>query len=135
MRISDWSSDVCSSDLIEPEAVRALLARIGTSDPVEPIADAGTLIESFDFARFGRAPARFDEEELRALNARIVHQLPYDRVAAALPAGMDAAGWETVRPNLTRVADALDWWHVVEGPIATTQFNADDRPFLAGAHP
>src|SRR3546814_4045253 len=93
MRISDWSSDVCSSDLI------------GTSDPVEPIADAGTLIESFDFARFGRAPARFDEEELRALNARIVHQLPYDRVAAALPAGMDAAGWETVRPNLTRVAD------------------------------
>src|SRR3546814_14506683 len=47
---------------------------------------------------------------------------------------MDAAGWEAVRPNLARVADALDWWHVVEGPIATTQFDADDRAFLAEAH-
>src|SRR3546814_9195920 len=133
-RLGSLGVDAFREAGIEPEAVRALLARIGTSDPVEPIADAGTLIESFDFARFGRAPARFDEEELRALNARIVHQLPYDRVAAALPAGMDAAGWETVRPNLTRVADALDWWHVVEGPIATTQFDADDRAFLAEAH-
>src|SRR3569833_2590732 len=32
---------------IEPQAVRALLARIGTSDPVEPLADAGPMIESF----------------------------------------------------------------------------------------
>src|SRR3546814_9267404 len=47
---------------------------------------------------------------------------------------MDAGGWETVGPKLTRVADALDWWHVVEGPIATTQFDADDRAFLAEAH-
>ena len=43
---------------IEPEAVKALLARLGTSDPVEPVIDAGPLIAGFDFARFGRAPAR-----------------------------------------------------------------------------
>ena len=49
---------------IEPQAVRALLARIGTSDPVEPIADMAPLLDGFDFARFGRAPARFDEAEL-----------------------------------------------------------------------
>ncbi|MCM8731198.1 glutamate--tRNA ligase [Hephaestia sp. GCM10023244] len=119
---------------IEPEAVRALLARIGTSDPVEPITDVATLVARVDFARFGRAPARFDDEELRALNARIVHQLAYERVADVLPVGMDAAGWETVRPNLTRVADAADWWHVVEGPIAACDFDADDRAFLAEAH-
>ncbi len=133
-RLGSLGVDAFRETGIEPEAVRALLARIGTSDPVEPIADAGTLIESFDFARFGRAPARFDDEELRALNARIVHQLPYDRVAEALPVGMDAAGWEAVRPNLTRVADAADWWHVVEGPVAATQFDADDHAFLAEAH-
>src|SRR3546814_7845976 len=68
-RLGSLGVDAFREAGIEPEAVRALLARIGTSDPVEPIADAGTLIESFDFARFGRAPARFDEEELRALNA------------------------------------------------------------------
>ncbi len=103
---------------IEPQAVRALLARIGTSDPVEPIADAAPLIAGFDFARFGRAPARFDEAELAALNARILHALPYEAVAGRLPEGMDVAAWEAVRPNLVTLADAADWWSVIEGPVA-----------------
>ncbi len=117
---------------IEPEAVRALLARIGTSDPVEPIADAGTLIETFDFARFGRAPARFDEAELTQLSARIVHQLPYDAVADRLPEGMDAAQWAAVRPNLAVVADAGGWWRVIEGPIDLTDAG-EDRGYLDAA--
>ena len=66
---------------IEPAALVAKLARIGTSLPVEPFADPAPLIESFDFASFGRAPARFDMDELAALNARIVHQLDFAAVA------------------------------------------------------
>src|SRR6185295_14363676 len=63
---------------IEPIALLAKLARIGTSLPVEPVADSRPLIESFDFATFGRAPARFDMDELAGLNARIVHKLPFE---------------------------------------------------------
>lgn len=102
---------------IEPQAVRALLARIGTSDPVEPIAEAAPLIAGFDFARFGRAPARFDETELAQLNARILHGLDFATVADRLPAGMGEAEWAAVRPNLTVLADAADWWRVIEGPV------------------
>ena len=98
---------------IEPQALIALLARIGTSDPVEPLVDPAPLIAQFDFARFGRAPARFDEAELEALNARIVHQLPYEAVADRLPNGIGRAGWEAIRPNLQRVSDAADWLRVV----------------------
>ncbi len=118
---------------IEPEAVVALLARLGTSDPVEPVVDRQGLIDTFDFARFGRAPARFDEAELAQLNTRIVHQLPFDRVAAALPAGMDAAAWDAVRGNLDRVSDAADWWQVVTGPIDPPELDEDDRAFVAVA--
>jgi glutamyl-tRNA synthetase len=117
---------------IEPQAVRALLARIGTSDPVEPIADAAPLIASFDFARFGRAPARFDEAELAALNAKIIHRLDFAAVADRLPEGMGAAEWEAVRPNLTTVADASVWWRVIAGPIATPAV-PEDCAFLAAA--
>ena len=117
---------------IEPEAVRALLARIGTSDPVEPTVDAAPLVASFDFARFGRAPARFDETELAQLNARIVHQLPFAAVESRLPAGMDEAGWQAIRPNLTRIDEAETWWRVVEGPVAATAV-ATDADFLADA--
>ncbi|MBN8810069.1 MULTISPECIES: glutamate--tRNA ligase [unclassified Sphingomonas] len=115
---------------IEPQALIALLARLGTSDPVEPLVDVAPLVASFDFARFGRAPARFDEEELAQLNARIVHQLGFDAVRDRLPAGMGPAGWEAIRPNLSTVAEAADWWQVVEGPVAAA-IPEEDRAFLA----
>ncbi|MEI9927868.1 MAG: glutamate--tRNA ligase [Sphingomonas sp.] len=117
---------------IEPQALVALLARIGTSDPVEPFADPAPLIGSFDFARFGRAPARFDEAELAGLNARIVHQLGFDAVAGRLPAGMGATAWEAIRPNLSTVAEAADWWRVVEGPVDAPA-QPDEAEFLAQA--
>lgn len=117
---------------IEPEALRALLARIGTSDPVEPVVDAPDLIAGFDFARFGRAPARFDEGELAQLNARIVHQLPFAQVAARLPADMDETGWIAVRENGSTVAEAADWWRVVAEPVAVAPDPADIA-FLAMA--
>ena len=115
---------------IDPQALIDLLARLGTSDPVEPLVDVAPLVASFDFARFGRAPARFDEEELAQLNARIVHQLGFDAVRDRLPAGMGPAGWEAIRPNLSTVAEAADWWQVVEGPVAAA-IPEEDRAFLA----
>lgn len=117
---------------IEPAALIAKLARIGTSLPVEPFVDTKPLIESFDFASFGRAPARFDMEELATLNARIVHQLDYEAVAARLPAGMTAEAWTAIRANLYTVNEAADWWHIIEGPIAHRADEAD-RGFLATA--
>jgi len=117
---------------IEPQTLIALLARLGTSDPVEPFVDPAPLIASFDFARFGRAPARFDEAELAQLNARILHQLGFAAVAPRLPAGMGEAAWEAIRPNLATVAEAADWWGVVEGPVEAAPLE-EDRAFLARA--
>jgi len=118
---------------IEPEALVALLARLGTSDPVDPALDAGALAAAFDLAHFGRAPARFDETELHRINAAIVHRLPFARVAHLLPAGMSEAAWDAIRPNLAHISEAAEWWQVVTGPVAAPDFAADDRAFLAQA--
>ena len=116
---------------IEPQAIVALLARIGTSDPVEPVADVEPLISTFDFARFGRAPARFDDEELTQLNQKIVHLLDYDAVKDRLPEAMDAAAWEVIRPNLHDMHDVEQWWQVVTGPISAPEMSPEDREFLS----
>ena len=118
---------------IEPEALVALLARLGTSDPVDPALDAEALAESFDLSRFGRAPAKFDEAELHRINAAVVHRLPHARVAHLLPEGMDAAAWEAIRPNLSHIGEAADWWQVVTGPIAPPALSAEDRAFVGHA--
>jgi glutamyl-tRNA synthetase len=117
---------------IEPMAILAKLARIGTSLPVEPVVSAAPLIEGFDFASFGRAPARFDMEELAALNARIVHLLPFKAVAARLPAGMSEADWAAIQPNLKTVAEAADWWGILHGHVEE-RAAPEDRDFLAAA--
>ncbi|WP_267396937.1 MULTISPECIES: glutamate--tRNA ligase [unclassified Sphingomonas] len=132
-RLGSLGVDHFREEGLEPQAVIALLARIGTSDPVEPVPTPAPLIAGFDFARFGRAPARFDEAELAQLNARIVHQLPHAAVAERLPAGMTAAEWDAVRPNLTRVAEAADWWRVIEGPIEAPGADDETRNYLAQA--
>ena len=118
---------------IEPEALVAMLARLGTSDPVDASLDAVALAASFDLARFGRAPARFDEAELTRLNAAVLHRLPFAHVAPRLPEGMDAAGWEAVRPNLTTLAEAAEWWAVVRGPIGAPVLDAETKAFVAQA--
>ncbi|MDE2595511.1 MAG: glutamate--tRNA ligase [Sphingomonadales bacterium] len=118
---------------VEPEALVALLARLGTADPVDPALDSAALAASFDLSRFGRAPARFDEAELHRLNAAVIHRLPHARVAAQLPPGMDEAGWNAIRPNLSRVAEAADWWQVVNGSVTAPDFTDEDRAYLAEA--
>ena len=106
---------------LEALAVAIYAATIGTSDPVAPHAGLDELVSAFDFEKLSRAPARFDPDELRLLNAKLLHALPYDAVADRLRA-MDIKGgrefWEAVRGNLNVLADAKLWWRVVTGPLA-----------------
>lgn len=132
-RLGSLGCDAFRERAIEPEAIIALLARLGTSQPVEPIADRAILTSSFELATFGRAPAKFDEEDLERLNAGIVHQLAFEAVAARLPEGMDAAGWHAVRPNLAHIGEAAEWWRLVTGPITQPGFTDEDKAFLAEA--
>jgi glutamyl-tRNA synthetase len=120
---------------VEAPAIIALLARLGTADPVDPALDAEQLAAAFDLSRFGRAPARFDEAELDRINAGVIHRLPFAQVADRLPQGMDEATWLAIRPNLTRVAEAADWWQVIKGPISAPEPDAETRDYLATAAP
>jgi len=132
-RLGSLGCDALREADIEPEAIVALLARLGTAQPVEPIIARDLLIETFDLAGFGRAPARFDELELARLNAAVVHQLPFEHVAARLPEGMDETAWLAIRPNLERIADAADWWRVVTGPIEAPELDSETRAYLGEA--
>ncbi|MBT2188512.1 glutamate--tRNA ligase [Sphingobium nicotianae] len=118
---------------IEALAINAMLARLGTSDPVEPVTDMTPLIERFDFAHFGRAPARFSDEELKGLNAKIVHHLPYEAVADRLPAAITAQVWPVIQPNLARVSEAADWLAVLGGDLAAPQLTPDDAAYVTQA--
>jgi glutamyl-tRNA synthetase len=116
---------------IEPLAVIALLARLGTSLPVEPVTAVAPLLEGFDLAHLGRATPRFDEAELRHLNARILHITPYADVADRVP--LDEAQWLAVRGNLETLGQAETWKTIFAGPEAPHPWNEGDEAFLGEA--
>ncbi len=132
-RLGALGCDAFRAQGVEPEALVALLARLGTSQPVEPVADRDVLVGGFDLSTFGRAPARFDDEELHRLNTAIVHSLAYADVAARLPDGMDEAAWLAIRPNIEKVSDVADWWSIVTGPVAARGLEAEDKAYCAMA--
>ena len=105
---------------LEAMSVVSYVASIGTSDPVMPHASFDELVETFGFDRLSRAPARYDPEELRALNAKLLHVLPYEAVGDRLKTmgvGGGEAFWNAVRGNLAVLGDAEAWWRIVSGPI------------------
>ena len=105
---------------IEALAVASYSALIGTSDPVAPHENLDELARAFDFAKLSRAPARFDPHELRLLNAKLLHMLPFSAVKdrlAAMGVGGGEEFWAVVRGNLAVLDDAKHWWRVVEGPL------------------
>jgi len=106
---------------IEPLTLAVYLSRMGTSDPIEPLDDIVTLIHEFEFKRFSVSSPRFDLSELKRLNARMLHNTPFEQVEARLATlgliGVTARFWDAVRANLDRLSDAVPWWDVVNGPI------------------
>ena len=115
---------------IEALAISALLARLGTCDPVEPVTSLDALVATVDFARVGRAAARFSEEELAHLSARTLHLLDHAVVRDRLPPTVGEPLWLAVRGNLTVLADAAAWAAVVDGPITPV---LEDPAFLQQA--
>ena len=105
---------------LEPMAVLCHAALLGTSDAVEPLTSRAELAARLDFSKISTAPGRFDLDELKVLNGKLLHKLDYEQVADRLPPLGIAGGpqfWEAVRGNLGVLADATTWWDVVAGEI------------------
>ncbi len=121
---------------IEPQAITSLLARLGTSEPVEPRLSTEELAQHFSLSQFGKNPANYDKAELERLNAKIVSQLSYDdvkdRLALNVPEAEARQFWETVRPNLTNVSQAAEWWTLCHQPV-TPAIDQEDTDFAEQA--
>jgi glutamyl-tRNA synthetase len=118
---------------IEPMALLSLLARLGTSQPVEARASLAELAEGFDFATFGRAPAHFDLAEVEQLNARLLHARDYRDVADRLPEAIGEAEWLVLRGNLAHLDEAREWAAVLHGSIDPPEVVPDDKALFVEA--
>jgi glutamyl-tRNA synthetase len=122
---------------IQPMALLSLMARLGSSDPVELRSTHEELIAGFDLEHFGSAPTKFDAEDLKPLTARHLASLPLATVAdtvraAGVPDALADQFWTVVRENIDTLADLPVWWSVF-ATGADTAPDAEDTDFVAQA--
>ena len=122
---------------IVPEALISLMARLGSSQPVELQSDLAAVAEGFDLSHFGSAPTKFDKDDLFPLTARYLQSLPIEAVAhavvdAGVPEDRADAFWTVVRDNITTLNDLSPWWTLCsEG--AEPVISAEDKDFVTEA--
>lgn len=121
---------------LEAMAINALVARLGTSDPIIPATTLQALIPDFSLEKVSHGTPKFELAELQHLSARILHQMDYVQVRGRLTdmglTALDADFWQAIRPNLTKLNDAKDWWQVARGEVTP---QVTDGELLAAALP
>lgn len=122
---------------IEPFALLSLMARLGSSDPIELRTDMSELIDGFDINHFGAAPTKFDLQDLFPLTGRYLQTLPLDAVISRItdlgvPADKAAAFWAITRENIETLNDLKAWWHMFRDG-ATPVIEDGDEAFIAQA--
>ncbi len=120
---------------VEAMAVCSLAVLTGTSQAVEAVPSMDALVEKFDLTSVSRSSAKFDPEDLKGLNARLVHEMPYadakDRLDE-MGVGGGEAFWTAIRGNCETVNDAKGYWQIVGGPVES-RIEDEDREFITKA--
>ncbi|MEM9394282.1 MAG: glutamate--tRNA ligase [Pseudomonadota bacterium] len=122
---------------VEPLALLSLLARLGSSLPVELASSLEELVAGFDIGTFGAAPTKFDADDLYPLTARYLHTVPYSDVAAELaalgvPEALAPQFWDVMRANITTRRELADWWAICRDG-AVPDIAEEDREFVIQA--
>ncbi|TRD22224.1 glutamate--tRNA ligase [Palleronia caenipelagi] len=119
---------------VEPMALLSLMARLGSSQPVELHGSLDELIEGFDISHFGSAPTKFDAEDLKPLSARVLAARPYEAVAEhirdlGVPDAIAPEFWDVTRENIMTLDDLAGWWQLFrDGPEPVVA--EEDREFI-----
>jgi glutamyl-tRNA synthetase len=122
---------------VEPMALLSLMARLGSSKPVELAASMQDLVEGFDVGSFGAAPTKFDAEDLFPLTRQHVQSLPFGAVEARI-AALGVPGekaelfWSVAKGNITVLADLAEWWALFRDG-ATPLVADEDHAFVTAA--
>jgi glutamyl-tRNA synthetase len=117
---------------ISAMAINSLLARLGTSLPIEPSLSLEQLATTFDFSIFSRTPPRFDPADLELLTHKIITLTPYDQIKEKLPVRITESIWHLIRGNLDAFDDVQTWDKIFSNTFQPARVEDEqDRAYLA----
>ena len=102
---------------IQPAALFSLMARLGSSQPVELRLTLDEIAKDFDLSIFGSAPTKFDEKDLYPLTHRYLQTLNLSDIqqnlaSLGVPAHLAQSFWDVTRENIDTLNDLSVWWDI-----------------------
>lgn len=120
-RIGSLSLRGLREEGIDPMAINSLLARLGTSQPIEMKLTLDELAENFDLATFSRTPPRFDMHDLETLTRKgyqlLSREAAQSRLEKVGAGDLSPELWDLIRGNLKSMEEVQQWQAVCEGDI------------------
>lgn len=122
-----------------PNAILSYMASLGLSETHSPSATLPQLAENFSLAKCGKAPVRFDEDQLLHTNTSALHHSSWNMVQpfaqAFIPQGVSAQQienlWPLLRESLKTLADLPQALAPLTQAPAPQSFSPEDKAFLA----
>lgn len=124
-----------------PNAICSYLAAVGTSMDPTP-GDLQQLAQKFNFSAMGRAPVRFDLEQVTRLNATLLREMDWAAVKPYLMPFLDGvkanegdleAFWLAIRHNVNLLSEVRSQVDLCFGDITPATLAEDDRAFVRTA--
>ncbi|OWY11003.1 glutamate--tRNA ligase [Thioclava sp. F42-5] len=122
---------------IAPEALLSMMARLGSSQPIELKMSIDELADGFDLNHFGSAPTKFDPADLipltRARNQHLPFEAVADRIAElGIPEEQRERFWKVASQNIDKLDDLKGWADLCLNG-AEPEIDEEDRDFIAQA--
>lgn len=135
-RIGGFDIDSLCKQFIEPMTINSLLAKIGSSDPIEVVNDMQKLIDSFDISKFSLSAVHYDFSELLQLNHKLINDMSFEDIKPSFnkfDVRISEEFWKATSSNLNTINEAIDWWNICNQDIKVDS-NSEDLNFLKRAY-
>lgn len=122
---------------VEPMALLSSLAYMGSGIQMKLCGTLDELIDHFQIEKFGTAPVKFDDADLKVLTSRCLAQFPFEIVKDEvkqfeIPSEISEAFWLAVRKNLNRRNEIGEWWAILRDG-AKPLVSEEDSEFVSQA--
>lgn len=119
---------------IHPMAINSWLAKVGTSEAVEPQHDLESIINNFDISTFSHASVNYDFQEIVNLNHKIILTMSYleakdSCIKLNLDLEFSEEFWDTIKKNLNTFSD-FKLWHQICFANINVENKFEDKEFL-----
>lgn len=126
---------------MQPLTLSVMIARLGTSDPIDSSLQYQDIINHFDLEKFSRSAVRLNMEDLWKFNRKVIQNFSYTKITEYLEhmggPVIEEEFWNAIRPNIKILTDIQDWWTICQTQVtpilidsALTHFAAETFPGL-----